>query len=138
MRKWIIIGTLLFVILIIGGVVLSKSCGVVDIVTNPDRMVYTYEWFFNTHASILTYEAQLKVANEATDTFIKDHNNLDNYVNSTELSHLRAVAQGIENQLISTCQTYNANALNLTRGIFKDWRLPVEIYYSNGEINEIY
>lgn len=144
MNGWKLALLLFAGLIVLGGVITgitigAKACSVADKVTDPDRIVYTYEWFFNTRASILTYFDQLKVARQTVETFKTDHvKNLDNYVNSTELSRLQSVAQGIENNLISTCNFYNANALNLTRGIFKDWRLPLEINYKNGELKEVY
>ena len=33
----------------------SRPFQVVEKVTNPDRIVYTYEWFFNTYASAKSY-----------------------------------------------------------------------------------
>jgi len=142
MKKWIFIGIIGLAFLVVLGVVLAvglRACSVVEIITDPDRMISTYEKFFNTRADILVYEQQLNVANKAVETFKADHaGSLDTYTNSQELSRLRAVAQGIENILISTCQSYNANALNKTRGIFKDWSLPYQINYENGKVTEIY
>jgi hypothetical protein len=131
---WTILG--IIIIIVIGGVgfgitMLFRPAQVIEKVTNPDRIIYTYEWFFNTLASIKSYESQVIVANQSVETFKEDHkDNLSSYANSTELSRLREVQRGLQNQLISTINSYNAQAKNLSRGIFKDWRLPGEIQYA--------
>jgi len=103
----------------------SRPFQVVEKVTDPSRIIYTYEWFFNTYASAKSYATQLQTAHSAVDTFKADHaGNLESYQNSTELARLREVERGLNNQLVSTVNTYNANAENKTRAIFKDWDLP--------------
>ena len=140
--KWGAISIL--VIVILGGVgfgitMLFRPAQVIEKVTEPDRVIYTYEWFFNTSASIQSYYSQIQVASKSVDTFKLDHEgNLASYSNSTELARLREVQRGLENQLISTVNTYNANAKNLTRTLFKDWRLPESFTYTQGKLTENY
>ena len=138
--KWVLITLLVIVVLTTIGYGLTflfRPAEVIEKVTEPNRIINTYEWFFNTEASIKSYASQIQVAKEQIETFKKDHTNLDSYENSTELARLQAVLQGLKNQLITTVNSYNANAQNLTRGVFKDWRLPASIEIGpNGEITE--
>jgi len=138
--KWVLITLLVIVVLTgigYGLTLVFRPAEVIEKVTEPNRIINTYEWFFNTEASIKSYASQIQVAKEQIETFKKDHTNLDSYENSTELARLQAVLQGLKNQLITTVNSYNANAQNLTRGVFKDWRLPASIEIGpNGEITE--
>jgi len=140
--KLILIAILVLVVLTgigYGLTLLFRPAEVIEQVTEPNRIIYNYEWFFNTEASIKSYESQIRVAKEQIVTFKKDHTNLNSYENSTELARLETVLQGLENQLISTVASYNGNAKNITRGSFKDWRLPVLIEIGpNWEIIEHY
>jgi len=139
---WITLGVIGVIALIIVLTVVGKSCAVVDKVTNPDRIIYTYEWFFNTYASIQSYEEQLANAKVSTETFKTEHaGNIDNLWNSQELARLHEVERGLYNQLVSTVNQYNANGKNITRSIFKDPRgnLPYEITVNtDGKIIEKY
>lgn len=124
----IILGSIGAIVAIVVLIILGKSCAVADKVTDPDRIIYTYEWFFNTYASIQSFQSQAEIAGKAVENFKTDHaDNLNSYANSTELSRLRAVEQGLHNHLVATINNYNANAKNITRGLFKDWRLPAEV-----------
>jgi hypothetical protein len=118
----------------------NKAAQTVGIVTDPNRMVYNYEWFYNTEADAKSYEQQIVEANKQVATFKADHpNDLDSYVNSTELSNLETVAQGLQNELVSTCNNYDAAAKDITRGIFKNWNLPSELTAtSDGELIIVY
>ena len=135
-----IVGVIAIGLVIFGLTMFFRSAQVIEKVTDPNRIIYTYEWFFNTLASIKSYESQVGVANQSVETFKEDHkDDLSSYVNSVELSRLREVQRGLQNQLISTINSYNAQAKNLSRSIFKDWRLPnsLELTLDN-KVNEIY
>jgi len=140
--KLFFIGVVIIIVLGIvsfGLIMIFRPAQIIEKVTEPDRVIYSYEWFFNTRASIQSYYSQLQIASKSIDTFKLDHSgNLDSYSNSTELSRLREVQRGLENQLISTINQYNANAKNLTRTYFKDWRLPESFTYSNDKLVENY
>ncbi|MFH1423564.1 MAG: hypothetical protein ABIG29_01220 [Candidatus Nealsonbacteria bacterium] len=129
--KWFLLGVAAIIVLGVVGfgiTMIFRPFQVAEKVTDPDRALYTYEWFFNTKASVDSYAAQVKVASAAVETFKQDHvSNLESYQNSTELSRLRAVEQGLRNQLITTINQYNANAQNKSRSIFKDWNLPASL-----------
>jgi hypothetical protein len=132
MKKWIILAIVILIIGIPALIILDKSCTTAGIVTDPNRMVYNYEWFYNTLADARSYETQIVTAQSQIDTFKSDHpNDLGSYVNSTELSRLNAVKQGLQNQLISTANNYNAAAKDITRGIFKNWNLPASLTVSS-------
>jgi len=127
-----IIGIIIIGVVIFGLTMLFRPAQVIEKVTDPDRIIYTYEWFFNTIASIKSYENQVEVARKSVGTFKEDNKDkADSYANTTELSRLREVERGLQNQLISTINSYNAQAKNLSRGIFKDWRLPNSIELSS-------
>jgi hypothetical protein len=132
MKKWIIAAILILLIAIPALIILDKSCTTVGIVTDPNRMVYNYEWFYNTLADARSYETQIVTAQSQIDTFKADHpNDLGSYVNSTELSRLNAIKQGLQNQLVSTANNYDAAAKDITRGIFKNWNLPASLTVSS-------
>jgi len=112
----------------ITAVIVSKAGETAGIVTDPNRMVYTYEWFYNTEADAKAYAAQIVTANQSIADFKSVHQgDLGSYVNSTELSRLMSVAQGLQNELISTVNSYNAAAKDITRGMFRNWNLPTEL-----------
>ncbi len=121
-----------------GLTMLFRPAQVILKVTEPDRIIYTYEWFFNTLASIKSYESQVAVAGQSVETFKEDNKDkADSYAITTELSRLREVQRGLQNQLISTVNSYNAQAKNLSRGIFKDWRLPNSLELTpDNKVNE--
>jgi hypothetical protein len=94
-------------------------------VFQADRIIYNYDWFFAKRATILSYEGQIANTASAVEEFRKDHaGDLGSYVNSTELSRLQSILLSLRNQMAKDVQEYNAQAMNLTRGSFKDWRLP--------------
>jgi len=127
-----IIGIIIVGVVIFGLTMLFRPAQVIEKVTDPNRIIYTYEWFFNTLASIKSYESQVEVAGKSVETFKEDNKDkADSYANTTELSRLREVQRGLQNQLISTINSYNAQAQNLSRGIFKDWRLPNSVELSS-------
>ena len=122
---WGILGIIALVVFGYGMVFLFRPASIIEKVTDPNRAIYTYEWFFNTKASAQSLASQVVIADKAVETFKSDHvTNLESYANSTELARLRAVSQGLRSQLVSTVNSYNANAQNKTRSIFKDWNLP--------------
>jgi len=94
-------------------------------VLQADRILYNYDWFFNKRAAILSYEGQIKNTAQSIEDFKQIHaGDLGSYTNSTELSRLSSVLLALRNQMARDVQDYSANAMNLTRGTFKDWRLP--------------
>jgi hypothetical protein len=139
--RWVFIG--IAIIILIGllgfvGNMLFRPMQVIEKVTEPDRIIYTYEWFFNAKASIDSYVSQIKVASQSVQNFINEKHE-DTYSNGIELARLREIERGLQNQLYSTVNQYNANAKNLSRTYFKDWRLPKSIEvnpdYSISEFN---
>jgi len=133
-----IISIIIIGLVIFGLTMLFRPAQIIEKVTNPDRAIYAYEWFFNTLSSIKSYESQIKVASQSVKIFVEEKHE-DTYANSIELSRLREVERGLQNQLYSTVNNYNANAKNLSRTYFKDWRLPKSIEvnsdYSISEFN---
>lgn len=94
-------------------------------VLQADRILYNYDWFFTKRAAILGYEGQIRNTAQAVEDFKQIHaGDLGSYTNSTELSRLSSVLLALRNQMARDVQDYNANAINVTRGAFKDWRLP--------------
>ena len=48
-----------------------------------------------------------------------------------------SVAQGLQNELISTVNSYNAAAKDITRGMFRNWSLPTGLSAtSDGQLIE--
>jgi hypothetical protein len=128
MKKWIIIGTILFIIVVVGAVLLTKACSTAGIITDPNRMVYNYEWFYNTEADAKAYSQQIVTANQQIATFRVDHaNDLNTYANTTELARLESVEQGLQNELVSTCNNYDAAVGDVTRDLFRNWSLPTNL-----------
>lgn len=108
-------------------------------VLQADRILYNYDWFFNKRAAILSYEGQIANTTAAVEDFKQIHaGDLGSYVNSTELSRLQSVLLAQRNQLERDVQDYNANAMNVTRGIFKDWRLPKSFTVAGDVVEENY
>jgi hypothetical protein len=138
MKKWILFGIAALFLIIGVWILLAKACSTVGIVTDPNRMVYNYEWFYNTEADAKAYEQQIVTAKQQIATFKADHpNDLDSYVNSTQLSNYETIAQGLQNELVSTCNNYDAASKDITRSLFKNWNLPSELTAtSDGQLIE--
>lgn len=108
-------------------------------VLQADRILYNYDWFFNKRAAILGYEGQINNTAQAIEDFKQIHaGDLGSYTNSTELSRLSSVLLALRNQMARDVQDYNANAMNLTRGTFKDWRLPASFTIEGDKAEENY
>lgn len=134
----VVLGVILAVLIIVGAVLL-KGADIVGEATKTDKILYNYDWFFSAYASIKSYESQIKVAKRSIEDFKADHtNNLDTYTNSTELARLREVERGLSNQFISLVNEYNNNVKNLTKGTFKDTRLPIVLHIVDGSLVEVY
>ena len=74
------------------------------------------------------YTQQIITANQQIETFKSDHpNDLDSYVNSTELANLQTIEQCLQNELVSTCNNYDAAVGDVTRDLFRNWSLPTEL-----------
>lgn len=103
---------------------------------DSNRILFTYEWFFNKWGAVKAYAGQIPLAKGAVDQFKADHaGNLESYANSTELARLNSVLLGLRAQMQSSVQEYNANAANATRSDWRDQSLPVRICITSDTVN---
>lgn len=137
-------GIVFAVVLLCISVVASWGIGILEgpasvpgKVMDGDRILYTYEWFFNKYYAIQAYEPQVANAKVAVEQFKSDHEGrLDSYVNSTELSRLQSVLLGLRNQMARAVEDYNAAAMNDTRQMFRDNELPQKLVIIGDKVFE--
>lgn len=109
---------------------LSKPAEIVDKVTNTDRIIFNYEWFFETYHDCLAFDEQIKTADAQltsfTDTLNDDRNSWARE-DRTEWNRLNTIVLGLRQQRSSVIQEYNAKSKELTRKLFKDNSLPYQL-----------
>ena len=119
---------LVLFLVIVGGlfVFIAKPFQVVDKVTNPDRMIYTYEHFHDLHQKVIATDTKIANKESQIDQFIKTTPegwrsdmslNRDYQRMNTELAGLREFRANIVAE-------YNANSAKVTRSFLKDGSLP--------------
>lgn len=99
--------------------IISWPLGLFQRTANPDRVVGSYEQFFNRCASVQSLETQrdeLEAQLEATD---ED--------DESEVRRLRSALTGVKSQRARAINNYNADAENLTRQWFRSEKLPARL-----------
>lgn len=95
-------------------------------VINADNAIYNYEWFKQQKANIDATKAQLENARINYDSYVASLGERDTwgFEDKGEVARQNAVVLGLENNLRTQIENYNARASMATRNIFEDHVLP--------------
>lgn len=95
-------------------------------VINADNAIYNYEWFKQQKADIDASKIQLSNARRNYDAYVDSLGARSDwgFEDKGEVARLNAVVLGLENNLQSQIEDYNARASMATRNIFEDSVLP--------------
>lgn len=118
---------------------------VVEKVTTPDNIVYNYKHFWDLAAIIRAYPALIENFKKEIEDFKAANASPTvpgalnpSYAVTTALKSMYDSLTAARNVMASTVQQYNADALNLTSGAFKDWRLPKSFEIQGDTLKENY
>lgn len=105
---------------------ISHPFQVADKVTDPDRMIYTYERFHDLHERIKATEAKIAIKELQIRAFMADlpENWRDNTGLSREHNMLQVELAGLRENRLNQVAEYNALAAKATRGFLRDGGLP--------------
>ena len=125
----------IFVIsLLIGGVATTchfvmKPAQVLNRVTDPDRMIYTYEWFHSTHGQIKAAADQIAIKKKHIGTFKNDLGPRKDWDMDDKQEHNRLITElnGLEAHRADIVREYNARSGMVTREFLKSKNLPEKI-----------
>lgn len=95
-------------------------------VINADNAIYNYEWFKQQKANIDASKTQLNNARRNYDAYVASlgERSTWGFEDKGEVARLNTVVLGLENNLQSQIEDYNARASMATRNIFEDNVLP--------------
>lgn len=98
-------------------------------IINADNAIYNYEWFKQQKANIDASKVQLSNARRNHTSYVESLGARDTWTfeDKGEVARLNAVVLGLENNLQSQIENYNARASMATRNIFEDSVLPTYI-----------
>ena len=99
---------------------LGKGAAVVDKATDPDAIIYNYEWFEQTYNDVLKMDRQILQYKTELQEIDKDKERELYYRKFTELSGLRAIRENLVSE-------YNAKSKMISRKMWKSKELPREI-----------
>jgi hypothetical protein len=96
---------------------LSKPGQIVDRVTEPDRVVASYEWFRSTYQHIQALQMQVMDAEAVLVAFRETAGPRDkwDYNDKQEEARLRSIALGLKQQRQNEIAEYNARASQISR-----------------------
>ena len=106
-----------------------KPIQVLDKVTDPDRMIYTYEWFHTTHGQIKAAADQIIIKKKHIITFKKDLGPRKDWGIDDKQEHNRLITElnGIEAHRADLVREYNARSGMVTREFLMGKSLPEKI-----------
>lgn len=106
-----------------------SALGVGERVTQPDRVIYTYEHFHDLCAGIAAKDQQHAEAVKAAEAFDKRTEGRDDPLgrNADESARLHQDADGIRQARRQDAATYNADSRKWTQSMFKSRGLPSRI-----------
>lgn len=119
--------TVILIILSVIFSVVGKSCTVVDKVTNPDVMIYNYEWFKKQYTDYEAINSKIASAEKSFERYKEIAGDTKGFEVQTELARLNSIITGLENQRDDIVSEYNAKSKMLTRNFLKDKSLPTEL-----------
>ena len=121
--------------LVIFGVIhyIVKPFSVVEKVTNPDKIIYNYEYFYNQAEAYRAIKVKIATANKSVDRFKEEAGPRKQwtYEDKTEYSRLVNIADGLVYQCNDIVAQYNAKTEQVTRSIFKTDDTPYRLQECN-------
>lgn len=110
---------------------ISRPAQVIDRVTNPDRVVYQYEWFYDTLNSCKALDQKVTNA-EADVTKFEEQmgdtpRNEWGYSNTQEYGRLQTTLTAVKNRRAELAGEYNSRGEQMTRKWLKGKSLPESI-----------
>lgn len=118
------------VIAIVYGIIaIFKPFAVVGKVTNPDNIIYNYEYFYNQSEAYSAINRKIATATKSVSNFKQDAGPRKEWTfeDKTEMSRLRSIADGLTYQCNDIVADYNAKAKQATRSIFKTNSTPYRL-----------
>jgi len=131
---WMVFLGIMLAGLIIGGsYFIFKPAVIIGKVTNPDKVIQGYEYFYNQSQAYNAIKAKIVTANKSVTNFKEDAGPRDKWTfeDKTELSRLRSIADGLAYQCNDIVADYNAKAQQVTRSIFKTNSTPYKLQECN-------
>jgi hypothetical protein len=133
--KWVVIGIVaLFLLSAIGwiwSVTGGRAAQVAERVTNPDRLIATYEGYYDKCTSVVKLDADAKAAQAELAAWEKAYSPEDDpfRLEAQEGARLRTNVQGIEQRRREVAAEFNSQSLQITRlnGLTKGDDLPTKI-----------
>jgi hypothetical protein len=133
--KWVLIGVLiLFVLSFLGfiwSITIGSAGGVAKRVTNPDRLIATYEGYYDKCTSVVKLDADAKAAKEELKVWTESYDKAADpfRLEAQEGARLRTNVTGIEQRRREVAADFNSQSLQITRlnGLTKGDDLPTTI-----------
>ncbi len=106
-----------------------KPFDVVSTVTNTDRMLYNYEYFYNQAEARRAIQRKIDQANLSVTRFEESLGPRSEwgYEDKTEHARLVTLSDGLKFQCADIVADYNAKAKQVTRSIFKTDSTPYQL-----------
>lgn len=106
-----------------------KPIQVLDKVTDPDRMIYTYEWFHTTNEAVKAATSQISIKEEHLGMFMKDLGPRKDwgFEDKREYSRVLTELNGLRAHRASLVREYNARSNMITRDFLKGRSLPEQL-----------
>lgn len=100
--------------------------GIISRTADPDNVIQNYEWFKRQVQDVKAFEAKIKLASVAVDSFEQSAGTRDKWTfeDKQEYARLNSVVLGLESQRESMVSEYNARTQMANRSLFKTSDLP--------------
>lgn len=133
--KWVLLGIgALFLLSFIGfiwSVTAGSGAGVARRVTDPDRLIATYEGYYDKCTSVVKLDADAKAAKAELAAWKESYDSKNDplQLQAQEGARLRTNVTGIEQRRREIAAEFNSQSLQITRlnGLTKGSDLPVQI-----------
>ena len=109
--------------------IIYKPAAIMDRVTNPDSVLYNYEYFYNQSEDYKAILGKVAVAHKSVEQFKQDAGNRTTWTfeDRTQYNHLMSIYTGLQYQCHDIVADYNAKAQQVTRNIFKTYNTPLRL-----------
>ncbi len=107
-----------------------SATGVAEQVLDPNRIVYTYEWFYQQYHNIQATQSKIYNTQKEVDAYVEGlpaDKTSWSYTDRKEYERLNSIVLGLQNIQADQIAQYNARSQMVTRDKFKGWGLPDQI-----------
>lgn len=124
-----VMGVLVLVIIM----VVWKPFDIISTVTQTDRMIYNYEYFYNQAEAKRAIERKIDAAERSVERFVDAAGDRTGWTfeDKTEYARLTSIYDGLLYQCNDLVADYNAKAQQVTRSIFKTDSTPYRLTECN-------